>query len=648
MATEQTTTHPLDPLSSAEIAAATAILRASREIGASYRFVSVSLREPPKEQVVAFRDGDRVDREAFAVMFDHAHDATYETVISLSRGEVLSWTHIPEEEPAISLDEMAQAEEVVRRDPEFIAALRRRGLDDPDRVVLDAWAPGNHGDEESGRILRSLPHALMNGEDDNEYAHPVENLIAYVDLNRMEVMRIEDLGVVAVPTAPGNYTRQSMGTMRDDARPIEITQPEGPSFELDGHEVRWQKWRIRIGFTPREGLVLHTVGFQDGGRLRPILYRASLSEMVVPYGDPAPTHARKCAFDVGEYQIGTLANSLELGCDCLGEIRYFDAVLADRDGTPYTLPNAICVHEEDHGLLWKHTNFRTMRAEVRRSRRLVISSIVTVGNYDYGVYWYFQQDGTIELEIKLTGILSTGALPPGERPEYGQLLDPGGLYGPIHQHFISVRLDIDVDGQRNSIEEIHTESAARGEANPLGNAFRAVATPMRTESEAKRVVDPLSARHWKVINPAVLNHVGEPVSYKLVPGENTLPFSQPDAPVIRRGRFATKHLWVTPYAPGEMHAAGDYPNQHEGGAGLEAWTKADRRIEDADVVVWYTIGVNHVVRLEDWPIMPVQHAGFTLQPVGFFDRNPTLDVPPERGHGAGPHCAPPAGSDGEQ
>src|SRR4030095_2002441 len=94
-------------------------------------------------------------------------------------------------------------------------------------------------------------------------------------------------------------------------------------------------------------------------------------------------------FDEGEYGIGMLANSLALGCDCLGEIRYLDAIVADAQGTPVTLENAICLHEEDFGILWKHTNFRTGQVEVRRSRRLVGSSIATVGKYEYGFLLYF-------------------------------------------------------------------------------------------------------------------------------------------------------------------------------------------------------------------------------------------------------------------
>jgi primary-amine oxidase len=345
-------------------------------------------------------------------------------------------------------------------------------------------------------------------------------------------------------------------------------------------------------------------------------------------------HNRKNAFDAGEYGIGMCTNSLELGCDCLGEICYFDGVISAPSGEPVTIKNAICLHEEDYGILWKHVE-RDGRAEVRRSRRLVLSSIATVGNYEYGFFWYFYQDGSIEYEIKLTGIVSNGALPLGEERKYGTVLAPG-VYAPIHQHFFSLRLDLDIDGEANSVYEVNTVTEDAGPENPFGNAFYAESTLLETEWDAQRRVNPNTARYWKIVNPNVKNGLGQPVAYKLMPGENTLPFNRPESSLIKRAGFTTNHLWVTPLAPGELHAAGQYPNQHAGGAGLPAWTAANRPLENRDLVVWYTMGHNHVPRPEDWPVMPTQHMGFKLQPAGFFDRNPALDVAPSKTHGD--HC----------
>jgi primary-amine oxidase len=448
-----------------------------------------------------------------------------------------------------------------------------------------------------------------------------------VDLHKMQVVRIEDYGTVPLPPESGNWAREYVPKARKDLKPLKIVQAEGPSFAVEGTEVRWQNWKFRLGFTAREGLLLHTISYNDNGQERPVIYRASVCEMVVPYGDPGEQYYRKNAFDIGEYGIGTLANSLTIGCDCLGSIRYFDAPLVDSRGRVVALKNAVCLHEEDVGLLWKHTDWRTNQSEVRRSRRLTASFIATVGNYEYGFYWHFYQDGSIQCEVRLTGIMNTTALAPGQKPQYGVEVAPR-LNAPFHQHIFAARLDMNVDGPNNSVYEVNTVSLPRGTKNPHGNAFRAEETLFSTEKQAQRRVNANSARFWRIVNPNRKNRMGRPVGYRLVPGENCPPFVQPDAAVMRRAGFASNHLWVTPYDPQERFPAGDYPNQHPTGDGLPRWTAANRGIENTEVVVWYVFGHNHVPRLEDWPVMSVASIGFHLRPDGFFHRNPALDVPP--------------------
>jgi primary-amine oxidase len=263
-----------------------------------------------------------------------------------------------------------------------------------------------------------------------------------------------------------------------------------------------------------------------------------------------------------------------------------------------------------------------------------VSFIATVGNYEYGFFWYFYQDGTIQYEVKLTGIVNTASSAPGEIPKYGTLIAPQ-LNAPIHQHFFNVRLDMSVDGDNNSVYEVNTEAEPLGPDNPYGNAFFAKSTLLAKESEAQRIINPLSGRYWKIVNPSSLNSLAEPVGYKLVPGDNILPFAHPDSSLIKRAGFMTKHLWVTPYHPDEQFAAGNYPNQHPGDEGLPRWTQANRSIENTDVVVWYTFGQHHVPRPEDWPVMPTSYIGFMLKPVGFFNASPAIDVPPSApGHKA--------------
>jgi len=602
------------------------VLTNDGRVSPAIRFVSVGLHEPPKSEA-ALSPGQAPRREAFIVAVEPREHMTYEAVVSLTAGSVLAWRPVPGARAPITAGEYAASERLVRADPAFRDGLRRRGIHNPDQVLVESWGIGTFArEEDAGRRLVWTLCFYRASPGDNPYAKPIHGLHAVVDLDDMAVVRVEDLGVVPLPPGTGDYTAGAAAP-RDGLKPIEISQPAGVSFHVDGWQVRWQNWRFRLGFSAREGLVLHTIGYQDKGRLRPVIHRASVAELLVPYGDPRPFLGWRNAFDVGEYGIGTLTNSLERGCDCLGEIRYFDVELANDRGEPYTIRNAICLHEEDHGIGWKHFDADLGRAEVRRSRRLVVSFIATAGNYEYAFYWYLYTDGAIELEIRLTGIVLTSALRPGEASDYGTIVAPQTLAG-YHQHFFCVRLEMAVDGASNSIYEIETEPVPAGPDNPYGNAFRSCRTLLRTESQAQRLIDPLTARHWLVVNPGVTNALGQPVGYKLVPHGNVLPFADAGSSVMRRAGFMARHLWVTPFAAGERFPTGDYPNQHPGGAGLPEWTKADRPIENTDIVLWYTLGSHHIPRPEDWPVMPAERVSFALKPFGFFDANPSLDVPP--------------------
>jgi primary-amine oxidase len=454
----------------------------------------------------------------------------------------------------------------------------------------------------------------------------VANLHPVIDLRRRKVLRVDDFG--AVPLAPDSGDIVQRTNLRADIKPLEIVQPEGPSFTVEGRRVRWQNWDLRLGFNGREGLVLYEIGYHDKGRLRPIMHRASLAEMVVPYGDPTGGNVRRNAFDTGEYGVGQLVDSLTLGCDCLGHIHYFDATLHDWHGAPRVVRNALCLHEEDFGILWKFsdTYVDPIRTTVTRSRRLVISFFSTIGNYVYGFFWYFYQDGTIGIEVKATGVPFPTGTRLGDSGPYGEIM-ADGIVGHVHQHVFSFRFDMSVDGDRNAVREVNFSGAAQGPGNPHGNAIRTAVTRLETERAAQREMDFGSARYWLVTNPNARNRFGNPVAYKLVPGVNARTFLAPDAPVLKRARFMEKHFWATRYARDELYPAGWYPNQHAGGDGLPRWTAADRSLENEDVVVWYTLNYHHLSRPEDWPVQPVVYANVHWMPFGFFDSNPALDVP---------------------
>ncbi|KAL9249868.1 Amine oxidase [copper-containing] zeta, peroxisomal-like protein [Drosera capensis] len=674
------TKHPLDPLTSTEIFVAVATVRAAGatpEVRDSMRFIEVSLVEPEK-LVVALADayffppfqpsllartkGGPIipsklpPRQARLIVYNKTSNETSIWIVELlevhattrgglHRGKVISSQVVPEVQPAMDAVEYAECESVVKEYPAFQEAMKKRGIEDMDLVMVDPWCVGYHSksDAPSRRLAKPLIFCRTESDSpmENGYARPVEGIHVLVDMQNMVVLEFEDLKLVPLPPADPlrNYTPGETrgGIDRSDVKPLHVIQPEGPSFRVDGHFIEWQKacclWNFRIGFTPREGLVIYSVAYVDGSRgRRPVAHRLSFVEMVVPYGDPNDPHYRKNAFDAGEDGLGKNAHSLKKGCDCLGYIKYFDAYFTNFTGGVEMIENCVCLHEEDHGILWKHQDWRTGLAEVRRSRRLTVSFTCTVANYEYAFFWHFYQDGKIEAEVKLTGILSLGALLPGESRKYGTTIAPG-LYAPVHQHFFVARMDMGVDCRPgepfNQVVEVNVKVEEPGKHNVHNNAFYAEETLLRTETQATRDCNPLSARHWIVRNTRTVNRTGQLTGYKLVPGSNCLPLAGADAKFLRRAAFLKHNLWVTPFARDEMYPGGEFPNQNpRDGEGLATWIKKNRPLEEADIVLWYVFGVTHVPRLEDWPVMPVDRIGFMLMPYGFFNRSPAIDVPP--------------------
>jgi primary-amine oxidase len=632
------TAHPLDPLDADEFRRVSALLARERGVGDGWRFASIELREPSKEQVLAFRPGDPIERRAQAVCWNRQDGVAYRATVSLTDDALTGWEQLPGIQPNVTVDEWHDCDEFLRAHPELIAALARRGITDLELVLVDVWAYGAALVPERYRGLRIgwADVWLRSTPNGNPYANPVGGLHPIVDLNRMVLLELEDDGREPGPAdrleTSGEYLPELTGLAPRELAPLEIAQPAGVSFTLDGNLLSWQNWQLRIGFNYREGLVLHTVGY-DG---RSVAHRMSFAEMVVPYRDPTPDHYRRTAFDIGEWGLGFMTTSLSLGCDCLGEIRYLDAVLHDSHGVPYPIENAICIHEEDNAVLWKHVDARS-GTQVRRMRRLVVSFHVTVANYEYLVYWRFYQDGSIESEVRATGIMVTTRFAEGEKPRYGTVVDQQ-TYAPFHQHFIIARLDLDLDGPGNTVYETHTETLPIGPENPHGLALVARNTPLRRESAGIQDHDWASQRSWKVVNDRVLNGLGTPVGYKLVPSASIPPMLDPSSPVLARAGAIAHTVWVTPFSETERWPCGEFPTQGPtaGSAGLPEWTATDRPIEDVDVVLWYVFGIHHVTRPEDWPVMPVDTVSFWLKPFGFFDRNPALDAPEP----PATHCTP--------
>jgi primary-amine oxidase len=622
------TAHPLDPLTAEEVEGAAAVVRA-RDASPELMFATIALREPDKDDVHAVDAGSSpvVPRRAVATCYRPATRTTVEAEVDLTAGAIVRWDELPDTKPIYLEGDATRVQAAVRADERWLAALRARGIDDPDQVQLDPWNGGHLGsehDDRGHRTARVLCY-LRPTPDHNPYARPIDGLLVVADFDTGEILEVIDRGTARIPPDGGRFGASRMLPDREVAA-LEIAQPAGPGFEVSGNRIDWQGWRLRASLHPTEGLVLHTVSCDDGGVRRSVLHRASMSEMVVPYAGTDVVHSWRAPMDVGEVGLGVNANSLTLGCDCLGEIRYLDAVMARGDGSAFTIENAICVHEEDAGILWKHTDPWTGRVDVRRSRRLVVSSISSIGNYDYGFYWYLYQDGTLQFDVRLTGVIAVRVDDGATAIDDGALVTET-IVGLNHQHLFCLRLDFDIDGTENSVHEVETVRVPRGPENPLGNHFRVSDRRLERERDAQRVVDPAVGRHWVVRNPQRRGRSGIAAGYRILPGYHGVLLADPDAAIARRCGFATKNLWVTPFDPAERHAGGDYPNNHPGGEGLTAWTARDRSLVETDVVVWYTLGLTHLPRPEDWPVMPVEICSVSFKPAGFFDENPTLDVP---------------------
>ncbi len=621
-------THPLDPLTAHEIRAVTGLLRGEGAVTDAFRFCSIELVEPPKEQMLAWTPGVAIPRTALAVLWDRSTHRTFEAVVDVLAGSVLSLTHIPGVIPNITLEEVAECEAALRRHPAIVSALAARGISDLDLILFDVWTHAGVfvAPEHAERRLAWVEAWRRASPSGNPYAHPVSHLRVVVDLSTMEVLDIIDPGPLGVAPVMGEYGPGLVPGLveREDRKPLEIVQLEGPGFVLSGHSLSWHEWRMRIGFNHREGLVLHQVSFAG----RSVAHRMSVAEMIVPYLDPSPTHARRAPFDMGEWGIGRLANSLEQGCDCLGEIRYLDAVVADARGEPVVIRDAICVHEDDNLVLWKHVDDR-LGATTRRMRRLVVSFQATISNYDYLFYWRFHEDGSIECEVRATGIMITSPVPlDGLDVTHGTVV-AAGTYAPFHQHFLIARLDLDVDGVGNTVLEVDSVTEPAGAANPFGVAVTTRATVIGSEAHAGRDHDWATQRSWKVVNPGRRNALGGHPGYLLVPSASVPLMLHPDSPQRRRAPVLGHQLWVTRHHDDERWPAGAYPVQSLDDAGMTAWIRDDEALQDADVVLWYVFGIHHIPRPEDWPVMPVDTVSFWLKPFGFFDRNPALDVAPQ-------------------
>ena len=619
-------TYPLDPLTATEMKKVVQILKDSKTTTGKDIFNIINLKEPPKAEVLAYKPGAPFRREVFTSFYDYAKNGVTEAVVDLNAGKVISVKNIPNV-IGIGLEADSVANAIVKKDAGWVAALKKRGIS-IDSVTHRSIFTGDIGIAPIGhREQLVIARRKKNNVD-------IEGLMAYTDFTTGKILKIVDEGNSFSAAVDLNYfNKDSIKELNKSTRPLIITQPEGHTFDIKGHEITWQNWKLRYGVDNREGLVIYDVKYIDKGKERSVMYRGSMPEMVVPYGSPDLFQASYNFFDAGEYRLGQgVAQSMSPGADAPENAEYMPAVLHRENGTPFQIDRAVAVFEEYGGTLWRHG------AVSRRATNLAIKYYTMIENYDYAFTWRFKEDGTIDVDVELTGIVEVKGVHrvnEMDKPDKDDLSYNGHSFGTLvhkhveainHQHFFVFRMDLDIDGAKNnSVMEMNSKLVPPGKDNPYGNAFYVDGTMFNTELQAQRDVDYLSARNWHIYNNKEMNDYGQHVGYMLMPGAQAKTFVPEGSLLRKKAGFLNHQFWVTQYNEGEEYPAGRYPASNKVYDGLPEWTAKNRAINNNDLVVWYVAGITHIVRPEEWPIMSVHHMGFSLMPFGFFSSNPTTN-----------------------
>ncbi|MEM9815328.1 MAG: hypothetical protein AAF827_02795 [Cyanobacteria bacterium P01_D01_bin.6] len=626
-----TVQHPLDALTVNEYKAALAVLKGEGLVNADSRYPFMRLQSPAKDTMLAWEPGEPFERSAFAMV--KQGPAVYEAVVNLTQQTVTRWDEIADVQAGILLNEWLRAGEIAKADTQWQAAVKQRGLGpaDYDDIVCAPLSAGYYAaPEEEGRRLFRVD-CFYSGDTENFWGRPIEGITAVVDIDAGQVLKLVDTGVVPMPDSPAGYTEAEV-KQQSTPKPLTWVEKKGHDYTMKGGVMNWHNWQFHLRLDSRVGPIFSLVKINDGDRWRSVMYEGSLSELFVPYQSTDPNWYFRTYMDAGEYGAGKLAVPLERKRDCPSTATYLDAVFVDDMGQPYTQADAACVFERYAGdPVWRHYDAILEKSASRRDRELVVRFVTAIGNYDYLFDWSFGENGTLKVRFGASGMEEVQAVPARQVDTAGTAdLAFGRMVAPQtvatnHDHFFSFRLDMDVDGPANSFvhDDLKTVAAKEG---PRTSFWTVESHTAKTESDAQMTLNIREPALWRVTNPHATNFVGYPTSYEFKSHGNAMAMMRPDDFPQQRAGFTNHHLWVTPYAANELYAAGDYPNQSHGGDGLPAWTRRDRAIEDTDIVVWYTLGLHHVVRAEDWPVLPTEWHEFEVRPFDFFDRNPAMAI----------------------
>ncbi len=338
--------------------------------------------------------------------------------------------------------------------------------------------------------------------------------------------------------------------------------------------------------------------------------------------------------DSGDYGMGTLTSPIARGKDAPSNAVLLNETIADYTGVPMEIPRAIAVFERYAGPEYKHQEMGQPNVSTER-RELVVRWISTVGNYDYIFDWIFHENGTIGIDAGATGIEAVKGVKAKtmhdetakDDTRYGTLIDHN-IVGTTHQHIYNFRLDLDVDGENNSLVAMDPVVKPNTAGGPRTSTMQVNQYNIGNEQDAAQKFDPGTIR--LLSNPNKENRMGNPVSYQIIPyAGGTHPVAKgaqfaPDEWIYHRLSFMDKQLWVTRYHPGERFPEGKYPNRSTHDTGLGQYSKDNESLDNTDAVVWMTTGTTHVARAEEWPIMPTEWVHTLLKPWNFFDETPTL------------------------
>lgn len=627
--------HPLNALTADEIKLAVEIVKASPEFKPNTRFTQIALTEPEKAKVWDFvMTGKAVDspRQANVTMLDGKH--VIESLVDLKEKKVVSWTPIEGAHGMVLLDDFGTVQNIINESSEFAEVLKKHGITDTKKVITTpltvGYFDGKDGLEHDARLLKVVSY--LDVGDGNYWAHPIENLVAVVDLEQKKIIKIEEGPVVPVPLAARSYDGRDR--VAADIKPLNIVEPEGKNYTITGDTVRWQNWDFHLRLDSRVGPILSTVTYNDNGTKRKIMYEGSLGGMIVPYGDPDAGWYFKAYLDSGDYGMGTLTSPIERGRDVPSNAVLLDETIADFTGAPMAIPRAIAVFERYAGPEYKHQEMGQPNVSTER-RELVVRWISTVGNYDYIFDWVFHDNGTIGIDAGATGIEAVkGVLSKTmhdatakEDTRYGTLIDHN-IVGTTHQHLYNFRLDLDVDGESNRLVALDPAVKPNTAGGPRTSTMQIDQYNIENEQQAAQKYNPGTIR--LLSNTTKENQMGNPVSYQIIPfAGGTHPVASganfsSDEWIYHRLNFMDKQLWVTRYHPNELYPEGKYPNRSKEDTGLGLYSKDNESLDNQDDVVWMTTGTTHVARAEEWPIMPTEWVHTLLKPWNFFNETPTL------------------------